>query len=528
MKRWLPVFASILVASALALQPAGADESSAKPDGHAAAKGHETPPVKLEAKQSDTEGEVTIGGRSIAYRAVEGTLLLTDKKNEPSATMSYAAYFRKGADPSRRPLMFLYNGGPGSSTIWLHMGAFGPRRVVTADDTHTPPAPYGIVNNDDSLLDVCDLVFVDAPGTGFGEFADLEKGPKAYFGTDPDAEAFAQFIGKFLSQYGRWNSPKYLFGESYGTTRSAILSNLLQSGKAIDLNGVVLLSQVLNVGMLIDFPQIDPGVDLAYQLALPTYAATAWYHHKLQGFADLSSLLHEVEGFAMGEYAQALAQGNSIDAARKRAIAEKLHRYTSLPVDYLERANLRVSGGEFEHTLQLDEGLTTGRLDSRFSGPVMDALDKDAAYDPQSAAISSAYFSAFNDYVRKDLKFGKDLTYKLFADADFSNWKWEHKQPGAPFAIPGMPNVMPDLAAAMKYNPRLRVMLNSGYFDLATPFFTADYEMKHLPIPANLTDHIETHYYESGHMVYAHLPSLRQLHDNVAAFITATDNVKAK
>ena len=301
---------------------------------------------------------------------------------------------------------------------------------------------------------------------------------------------------------------------------------MLQSDHAIDLNGVILLSQVLNLAMLIDFPEIDPGVDLSYQLALPTYAATAWYHDKLPNKpADMKTLLSEVEQFAMGEYAQALAAGNAIEPARKHAVAEKLHAYTGLPVDYIERANLRVNGGEFEHTLQLDKGLTTGRLDSRFSGPAMDALNQGAAYDPQSAAISSAYFSAFNDYVRKDLKFGQDQTYHLFAEGTFPNWKFEHKQPnGLPFAIPGFPNVLPDLAAAMKYNPRLHVMLNSGYFDLATPFFTADYEMKHLPISAELTSHIETHYYESGHMVYAHLPSLKELHDNVAAFVGKTDN----
>ena len=305
-----------------------------------------------------------------------------------------------------------------------------------------------------------------------------------------------------------------------------ILANLLQNDHAIDLNGVILLSQVLNMAMLIDFPEIDPGVDLSYQLALPTYAATAWYHDKLPAKpAKMQPFLAEVEAFAMSDYAQALALGNAIDPERKHAIAEKLHGYTGLPVDYIERANLRVNGGEFEQNLQLDRGLVTGRLDSRFSGPAMDVLNQGASCDPQSASISSAYVAAFNDYVRKQLKFGEDQSYKLFAEGTFPGWKFEHKQPGAPFAIPGFPNVIPDLAAAMKYNPNLHVMLNSGYFDLATPFYTADYEMKHLPIPASLTSNIETHCYESGHMVYAHLPSLKELHDNFAAFITRTDNI---
>ena len=502
-----------------------APDKAAKPD---AAKHEDAKPKKLEAKQSETEGSVTVDGRRIDYKAVAGTILLDNKKDEATASLFYAAYFRRGAEASLRPITFLYNGGPGSATIWLHMGAFGPKRVVTADDQHTAAAPYGLVDNDESLLDASDLVFIDAPGAGFSTFADKEKGPKEYFGVDADADAFAQFIGKFLSKYGRWNSPKYLFGESYGTTRSAILANLLQGDHAIDLNGVILLSQVLNMGMLIDFPEIDPGVDLSYELALPTYAATAWYHDKLPNKpADMKAFLAEVEQFAMGDYANALAAGNSIDTGRKHEIAAKLHDYTGLPVAYIERANLRVNGGEFEHTLQVDAGLTTGRLDSRFSGPTMDALNQSAAYDPQSAAISSAYYAAFNDYVRKQLKFGQDQTYHLFAEGTFPGWKFEHKQPGAPFPIPGFPNVIPDLAAAMKYNPNLHVMLNSGYFDLATPFYTADYEMKHLPISPALAKNIETHYYESGHMVYAHLPSLKELHDNVAAFIGRTDNLGA-
>ncbi len=504
--------------------PVLADDAPAKDAKPDTAK-QEPKPEKLEAKQVESEGSVTVGNKRIDYKAVAGTLILEDKKGSGTASVFYAAYFKKGAEAVRRPVTFLYNGGPGSATVWLHMGAFGPKRVVTADDQHTAPAPYGLVNNEYSLLDVSDVVFIDAPGAGFSVFADKEKGPKEYFGVDLDADAFAQFISKFLSKYGRWNSPKYLFGESYGTTRSAILANLLQSDYAIDLNGVILLSQVLNMAMLIDFPEINPGVDLSYQLVLPSYAATAWYHNKLANRpADLKAFLVEIEQFAMGDYAQALAAGTALDPARKHQIAEKLHGYIALPVDYIERANLRINGGEFEHNLQLDRGLTTGRLDSRFSGPTMDSLNQAAAYDPQSAAISSAYVAAFNDYVRKQLKYGQDQTYRLFADGAFPAWKFEHKQPGSSFPIPGFPNVIPDLSAAMKYNPRLHVMLNSGYFDLATPFFTADYEMRHLPIPDNLIKNIETHYYESGHMVYAHLASLKELHDNVAAFINSTYN----
>ena len=510
--------------------PSFADDEPAKDVKTETAKDKEKPkPEKLAPKQVKTEGTVTVEGKRIDYDAYAGTIILDDKKGEGTASIFYAAYFKKAVDPSRRPVMFIYNGGPGSATIWLHMGAFGPKRVVTEDDQHTAAAPYGLVNNDYSLLDVSDLVFIDAPGAGFSTFADREKGPKDYFGVDLDAAAFTQFIGKFMTKYGRWNSPKYLFGESYGTTRSAVVANMLQSDKSIDLNGVILLSQVLNMAMLIDFPEINPGVDLSYQLALPTYAATAWYHKKLTNPpTDFKAFLSEVETFAMGEYASALAAGTALDETRKHAIAEKLHNYTGLPIDYIERANLRVNGGEFEHTLQIDRGLTTGRLDSRFSGPAMDPLNQAAAYDPQSAAISSAYVAGFNDYVRKQLKFGEDQTYNLFAEGTFPGWKFEHKQPNAPFPVPGFPNVIPDLAAAMKYNPRLHVMLNSGYYDLATPFYTADYEMHHLPIPQNLVQNIETHYYESGHMVYAHVQALKELHDNVAAFVNKTDNVGAQ
>ena len=438
--------------------------------------------------------------------------------------MFYAAYFKKGVPSSARALTFLYNGGPGSSTVWLHMGAFGPKRVVTSDNTHTPAAPYRVVNNDSSLLDASDLVFVDAPGTGFGRIAGKDK-EKAFYGVDPDVHAFAEFIQAFLTRYGRWNSPKYLFGESYGTPRSAALANVLQSDYSIDLNGVILLSQILNFTLDIDGPESNPGVDLPYELALPTYAATAWYHHRLpKTVKDLPSLLQEVERFAMGPYAAALAQGGSLDPATRAKVAQQLHEYTGLPVAYIVKADLRVSGGEFEKNLQGETDIDTGRLDSRFSGPTMDPLSKEAEYDPQSAAISSAYGSAFNDYVRKQLNYGQDQTYKPEISV-FRHWDFKHKQPNRSFAFPGATNVMPDLAAAMKQNPNLKILVTGGYYDIATPFYQGWYEMHHLPIPDKLQANIQYHYYESGHMVYAHEPSLEKFHDDVAAFIRSTENV---
>jgi carboxypeptidase C (cathepsin A) len=287
---------------------------------------------------------------------------------------------------------------------------------------------------------------------------------------------------------------------------------------------VILLSQILAFDTSDDAPEFNPGVDLPYELALPTYAATAWYHHKLPNYnGPLQPLLDEVEHFAMNDYALALYAGSTLPPEQRAAIAEKLHEYTGLPVDYILKADLRVNGGEFEKTLQGDTDTTTGRLDTRFSGPTMDPLSKEADYDPQSASISSAYVTAFNDYVRKDLRYGFNKTFKPEIDPSDS-WDFKHTPPGEQIPTALATNVMPDLASAMKYNPELKVMLNGGYYDLATPFFEGMYEMKHLPMPPELQKNIRYRYYESGHMVYAHEASLKQLHDNVAAFIRDTDN----
>jgi carboxypeptidase C (cathepsin A) len=504
-------------------------------------------PRYLHDERQTTQGSMTVGGRTLAFQAEAGVLVVHVKdpmdddaplpKEErtgppppqpPEASMSYVAYFKgdKGdKEDTHRPITFLFNGGPGSSTVWLHMGAFGPKRVVTPDDKHVPAAPYRVVDNEYSLLDVSDLVFVDAPGTGFGHLRGADK-EKAFYGVDQDAHAFANFIVEFLSRHNRWNSPKYLFGESYGTTRSAALANILQSEKSLDLNGVILLSQILNFDDSADQPQFNPGVDLPYVLALPTYAATAWYHHKLPNQpAALEPLLREVETFAVTEYASALAAGSTLAPERKSAIAAKLGAYTGLAGDYIERANLRVNGGEFEKTL-LGSDITTGRLDTRFAGPTIDPMSKEADYDPQAASISSAYVSAFNDYVRSVLKFGDKKTYKPIIDIE-KNWDFQHQPPGAPQKMPGSTNVMTDLAVAMKQNPNLRVQLNGGYYDLATPYFAAVYELRQLPVQALLAGNIEMHFYTSGHMVYAHEPDLKALHANVAGFIEKTKNGSA-
>jgi carboxypeptidase C (cathepsin A) len=497
-------------------------------------------PRYLQDAHSSTQGSITVGGHALAYQAEAGVLVVhlkdpmdddpppaadhggTPPPQPPEASMSYVAYFKGDKEDAHRPITFIYNGGPGSSTVWLHMGAFGPKRVVTADDTHSPAAPYRIVDNEYSLLDVSDLVFIDAPGTGFGHLRGADK-EKSFYGVDQDAHAFANFIVTFLSRHGRWNSPKYLFGESYGTTRSAAVAFVLQNEKSLDLNGVILLSQILNFDDSVDAPQFNPGIDLPYELALPTYTATAWYHHKLPNQpAELEPLLREVESFALGDYARALLAGATLAPEQKAAIAAKLHAYTGLATDYIERANLRVNGGEFEKSL-LGSEITTGRLDTRFAGPTIDPMSKEADYDPQSAAISSAYVSAFNDYVRTTLKFGDKLTYKAEIDGG-KYWDFMHQPPGAPIKVPGPTNVMPDLAVTMQQDPNLKVQMNGGYYDLATPYFAAVFELHQLPMQASLQANIETHFYQSGHMVYAHEPALKELHANVAAFIDKTKN----
>ena len=532
------------IAACVALAAAAEPQQERKEGEPEKAEGHKFEPFKPEAVTSN--GSVTIGGRAMSYQAIAGTLTVhprgwDDVPRDPSAkatageeggeanptaeaSMFYVYYSRAGEGP--RPVTFFYNGGPGSSTMWLHMGAFGPHRIVTSTDAHTPAAPYSLVNNAYSLLDATDLVFVDAPGTGFSRIAGKDK-EKAFFGLDPDAYAFSEFITQFLSRYGRWNSPKYLFGESYGTPRSAVVVNQLESERSVDLNGVILLSQILSFDLSPDRPTGNPGVDLPYETVLPTYAATAWYHKKLPGeHPNLEALLTEVEQFALGDYARALAAGSELSASERAAIAQKLHEYTGLPLDYIVKADLRIDGGEFRQNLQGEGGLTTGRLDSRFSGPDIDPLSQRAEYDPQSTALSSAYVSAFNDYARKELHYGEGKIFKPSIQT-FRTWNFAHQLPGqqGPALSPRQGvNVMPDLANAMKLNPNLKVQLNAGYFDLATPFYQGVYEMHHLPIPQSLQSNIEFRFYDSGHMVYAKDSSLKQLHDNVADFIHRTSH----
>ena len=499
------------------------------------------------ASEVRSSGAVTVGGQPVAYDAVAGTIVVHAKEWEdtdaaeaaadttkpadkdkagpkPEASMFYAAYFKQGAPVASRPITFLFNGGPGSSSIWLHMGAFGPVRVVTADARHTPGAPYSTVNNDLSLLDASDLVFIDAPGTGFSRIAGKDK-EKAFYGVDQDIDAFTHFITQFLTKYGRWNSPKYVFGESYGTMRAAGLSLSLQKAD-VDLNGVILLSDILNWDTMPDDPQLNPGIDMPYIVALPTYAATAWYFNKMPNRpANLQAYLAQVEAFATGDYASSLLKGNDLTDAERQRIAQQLAAYTGLSVPYLLKSNLRIEYGAFQKELLGNQALTTGTLDTRFIGATLDPLSKVASYDPQSAAISAAYVAAYQSYARDRLNYRPDIQFKSGIPI-YSKWDYKHQPPGADKPLIMLPNVLPDLASAMKQNPDLKVMVNGGYYDVSTPYFAGKFEIRHLPVPQNLLSNVEYHYYESGPMVYAHPPSLKAIHDNVAGFIQRTSNVR--
>ncbi len=466
-------------------------------------------------ESSVTEHSARIGGQTIAYKATAGTILFKKPEEEPTAAIFYIAYTRNDVkDLTNRPLAFLYNGGPGSSSAWCHMGAFGPRRVVTPDAASAGAAPYTIEDNADSLLDVADLVFIDPVGTGFSH-AVLKGKDKDFWGVDQDVESLAEFIRTYVSRNDRWNSPKFLIGESYGTFRSAALANYLQSRDGMYFNGIVLVSSVLNLETI----TFHPGEDMPYIFYLPSYAATAWYHNVLQNKpADLNAFLAEARRFAETEYADALMKGSRISAEDKSAIAKKISRFTGLSEDYLIKANLRVALSQFREELQRNRALTTGRLDSRFSGPSDDLLAENATGDPQSAAVTGAFTAVFNRYVRDELKFGGDRDYALSARGAGQSWDWKHGV-GRGFGFPGAPNVIGDLVQAMTTNTHLRVQVENGLYDLATPFLATEYTMDHLGLPASLQDHIRLDYYESGHMMYLHEPSLSQLKKNIARFI---------
>jgi carboxypeptidase C (cathepsin A) len=463
---------------------------------------------------SVTEHTIKVGGQTIPYKATAQTILLKDDKGAPIALIYSTAYTRSDVkDPSTRPLSFLYNGGPGSSSVWLHMGSFGPRRVATVNAGITPPAPYKLLDNPECLLDRSDLVFIDPVGTGFSAAVGKAQN-KDFWGIDSDVKSLAQFIKIYITRNNRWNSPKFLIGESYGTFRNAALTNYLQNNENIYLNGIVMVSSVIDLGTI----SFYPGQDLAYVLYLPSYAATAWYHKVLKDRPDnLSAFLDEARKFAKGEYATALMKGDTISAEEKAAVAKKVSRFTGLSEDYLVKANLRVKLFQFMQELQRDRGLTTGRLDARFAGPTYNLIGEAADYDPQETAISGAFVGAFNAYLREELKFGQDKSYQVAANFQGNRWDWKHDSDFGYF--PGSPSVVLDLVAAMVSNPKLKVEVENGYYDLATPFMETEYSMEHLGVSESLRKNLKLQYYEAGHMMYVRDEDLAKLKANVAAFI---------
>ncbi|MGC2171363.1 MAG: peptidase S10 [Candidatus Sulfotelmatobacter sp.] len=509
------VMAVLLVlgqAPRLAAQAPETPEKSEKEAKPADAK----PAPEPKEESSVTEHTIKISGETIPYKATASTVLIKDEKGEPAASIFSIAYTRSDVkDMSQRPIAFLYNGGPGSSSIWLHMGAFGPRRVLTTDAGPTPPPPFKLVDNTDCLLDKADLVFIDPVGTGFSRAVGKAK-DKDFWGIDQDVKSLAQFIATYVSRNGRWNSPKFLIGESYGTFRSAALGNYLQSHNGMYLNGIVLISSVLDLST-ISFPT---GDDMPYIFYLPSYAATADYHKMLpEPPADLNAFLTEARQFAAGEYAAALMKGANLSDAEKSDVAKKLSRFTGLSEDYLIKADLRVNLPQFMAELQRSRKLSTGRLDARFSGPEPDLLAEYADYDPQSTAVEGAFVAAFNNYVREDLKFGKDLTYNTSAEGAGRQWDWKRSGGGRHYGFPGAPNVEDDLVEALVTNPHLHVEVENGFYDLATPFFATEYTMTHLGLPENLQKNIDLRYYNAGHMMYLHEESLAKLKANIATFL---------
>ncbi len=467
------------------------------------------PPIPKLTPDAVTHHTIVLGGRSLAYAARAGTITLRNTDDQATARIFYTAYTLDGAEPAHRPVTFLYNGGPGSSTIWLRMGSFGPVRVQAGSNgTITPGPPYNLASNRYSLLDTTDLVFIDMPGSGYGRIIGAGK-PKDFWGVDQDADAFAQFIQRYLTNFNRWNSPKFLFGESYGTTRSAVLSGVLAQ-RGIGLNGIVLLSSFLNPS--VDYNDGAPigGGDWAYVLYLPTETATAWYHHAVPGSPGLSGLIDETKRFALGEYLDGLAAGAQIDPNRYNDIVAKLHRYTGLSEQYIRNSNLRIPYDRFENELLRQRGITVGRLDGRFATYVLDRPEISPDWDATDAAIDSAFVSTGNYYMQQVLKYDPPLLYRseiydlIYADGN----SWDFKHGGNPQTF----NVAPDLAQTMTYNPRLKIFSANGYFDFATPFFATQYVLTHLYIAPALQRNITYGFYESGHMVYLHPAALAKFH----------------
>ena len=466
----------------------------------------------------ETQHSIVINGEEIQYTVTTGTIVLKEESTpreekeegyKPKAEIFFIAYTRNDVeDRSKRPITFSFNGGPGSSSVWLHLGLLGPRRVYNLDDGSMPPPPFKLVDNEYSLLDKTDLVFIDPVSTGYSRVVEGEVA-KQYHDFKKDIESVGNFIRLYCSRYMRWVSPKFLIGESYGTTRAAGLSGYLQETHNMYLNGIMLVSSILNFSTA----RFTPGNDLPFILFLPSYTATAWYHKRLDEELqkDLRKTLDEVEAFAIGEYTQALMKGNSLSDEEYENIVRKLSRYSGLSEDYIRRTDLRINTFRFFKELLRDEGRTVGRLDSRFKGIDRDSAGEGIEYDPMMTEIMGTYTATFNDYVRSELKYENDLPYEILA---WKVWPWSYKDAQNEFI-----NVAETLRKAMTINHYLKVHVGNGYFDLGTPYFATEYTFNHLGLDRTLQDHVRMDYYEAGHMMYMHLPSLQKQKADLAAFI---------
>ncbi|MDQ6893625.1 MAG: peptidase S10 [Acidobacteriota bacterium] len=459
-----------------------------------------------EEKPSVTRHEIVLGGKPFRYTATAGYMPMKDENGKLKANIFYVAYVRDGAS-GRRPVTYTFNGGPGSSSVWLHMGLVGPKRVVMADDGQPLPPPYRLVDNEASWLAFTDAVFIDPVTTGYSRPAAGEK-PEQFHGVEEDVQWVGDFIRLWTSRNGRWSSPKFLAGESYGTTRAAGLSGYLQERHGMYLNGIVLISTILNF-QTADF---NVGNDLPYVTFLPTYTTTAWYHKRLAPDlqASFQKALDESKQFASTEYTLALMKGSRLSGAERQAVAQKLSRLTGLPAKFIEANDLRVTLPRFTKELLRDQRRTVGRLDSRFLGIDRDAGGERSDYDPSMAAIRGPYGATVNDYIHTELKYDNDLPYELLTGR-VRPWNYGSAQNR-------YVNVGETLRDAMTQNQALKVFVGAGYYDFATPFFAAEYTFDHLGLDPALAKNITLEHYDAGHMMYIHKPSLVKLTADVAAF----------
>ncbi len=483
------------------------------------ASAQEKPETKAElpkARVFDSKQSVVIDGKTIALNAKAGTFELKDENNKPIALFGFTAYFKENPEKNR-PIVFAYNGGPGSSSFWLHMGIMGPKRIVLDDPNYNQGAPYELVNNEFSILDVADVVMMDPVGTGLSIPIGDATG-KDFWGVDQDIRSISLFIMQFLKEHNRLNSPKYILGESYGTFRNAgVMSDLLSKGYA--LNGVIMVSAVFDLRTLF----FAPNEDLPHIVYLPTMAATSWYHNKVANKGtDLPAFVNEVRIFTENQYAPALYKGNRITATEKTAVAQKLADYTGIKAEVWERADLKINAGEYFQELLREDEMTVGRLDSRYIGMNINPMSMESFTDPQSDAISPTYTMGFLDYYHGALGVSKDLHYATSAySKEGFKWDWKHQGNnywGADAAV----TTVPDMEDALSKDPNVKILIMNGYYDLATVFHGVEHSISHIDLPKSATDRIIMTYYEAGHMMYTHLPSAKLFREDLQKFIQDT------